>query len=440
MEDYDAIVVGGGPGGSTCAAYLAMSGKRVLLIEKAEFPRDKYCGDALGGKSLQHVHAIGAHDAVIEGQHYKYTGITMTSSNGNSMTIDLHGNEFAHNTAGYVVQRNLLDNAVFLAAKKHVEDNGGTVLQNTTVKGVVWQNRSGGDDPGKGSKYERVAKGIRFKEKGKELSEARAEVVIGAGGYNCPVARELVIDTFEEEYQERNHWSSAFREYYTDVKGCKPENGEMEIHFVNGILPGYFWIFPAGDGLVNVGTGMLLSEMDKQKVKIKKLHYQIIQEHPMFKERFKDSKVVEGTGKGWMLPLGSPRKKRVNQPRRSAGNRVLLIGDAASLIDPFTGEGIGNAMVSAKFASEVTEEIMNGKDAIEAGEEFMQKVWDKLGPELTNSYKLQRLLKRKRLMNWVIGKAGRKPKIQAMLTDMLASKESQAQIHSKFFLIKMFLF
>ena len=137
MEDYDAIVVGGGPGGSTCAAYLAMSGKKVLLVEKAEFPRDKYCGDALGGKSLQHVHAIGAHDAVIEGQHYKYTGITMTSSNGNSMTIDLHGNEFAHNTAGYVVQRNLLDNAVFLAAKKHVEDNGGTVLQNTTVKGVV---------------------------------------------------------------------------------------------------------------------------------------------------------------------------------------------------------------------------------------------------------------------------------------------------------------
>ena len=97
-------------------------------------------------------------------------------------------------------------------------------------------------------------------------------------------------------------------------------------------------------------------------------------------------------------------------------------------------------MVSAKLASEVTDEIMNGKDAVEAGEEFMQKVWDKLGPELTNSYKLQRLLKRKRLMNWVIGKAGKKPKIQAMLTDMLASKESQAQIHSKFFLLKMFLF
>jgi hypothetical protein len=83
---------------------------------------------------------------------------------------------------------------------------------------------------------------------------------------------------------------------------------------------------------------------------------------------------------------------------------------------------------------------MNGADAVEAGDKFMKMVWDELGPELTNSHKLQRLLKRKRLMNWVIGKAGKKPKIQAMLTDMLASKESQAHIHSKFFLLKMFLF
>ena len=440
MEQYDVIVVGGGPGGSTCAAYLAISGKKVLLVEKSEFPRDKTCGDAVGGKSLQHVHEIGAHDAIISGQHYKYTGITMTSPNGNSMTVPLHGNEFAHNTAGYVVKRNLLDNAVFSAAKKHVEENGGTVLQNTSVKNVIWSDETNTKDPGAGSKELRVAKGIKFKDKNKKEGEAFAQVVIGAGGYNCPVARELVIDTFEEKYQERGHWSGAFREYYTDVKGCKPENGEMEIHFVKGILPGYFWIFPAGDGLINVGTGMLLSEMDKQKVKIKELHYKTIQEHPIFKERFKDAVAVEGSAKGWMLPLGSPRNNRKNQPRRSAGNRVLLIGDAASLIDPFTGEGIGNAMVSAKFASEIAEEIMNGADAVEAGDKFMKMVWDELGPELTNSHKLQRLLKRKRLMNWVIGKAGKKPKIQAMLTDMLASKESQAHIHSKFFLLKMFLF
>jgi flavin-dependent dehydrogenase len=141
-----------------------------------------------------------------------------------------------------------------------------------------------------------------------------------------------------------------------------------------------------------------------------------------------------------MLPLGSPRGNRKFEPRRSAGNRVLLIGDAASLIDPFTGEGIGNAMVSAKFASESTTKIIEGSDPLIEGELFMKRVWEHLGPELINSDKLQKMLKHRRLMNWIIGKAAKKPKIQAMLTDMLASKESQTKIHSKLFLLRMFLF
>ena len=440
MSKYDVIVVGAGPGGATCASYLAMNGLNVLLVDKDKFPRDKTCGDAVGGKTLQHIHAIGAHQAIIDSQHYKYTAITMSSANGNSMTIPLIGNEFAHNTAGYVVQRDILDNELFKAAKKHVEANGGDVLEGVKVTGVIWNDSHGGEDPGENSGDQRVASGITYLDNKKVEHQAHAKMVIGAGGYNCPIARELVIDTYGDKYQERDHWSAAFREYYTGVEGCKPENGEMEIHFVEGILPGYFWIFPAGDGLINVGTGMLLSEMDKTNAKVKKLQHEIIREHPIFKQRFKNSKLVEGSSKGWMLPLGSPRGNRKYEPRRSAGNRVLLIGDAASLIDPFTGEGIGNAMVSAKFASETISRIFDGNDPVQEGEEFMKNVWEHLGPELTNSHKLQKMLKHKRLMNWVIGKAGRKPKIQAMLTDMLASKESQTKIHSKWFLLRMFLF
>jgi flavin-dependent dehydrogenase len=356
------------------------------------------------------------------------------------MTIPLLGNDFAHNTAGYVVQRDILDNTIFEAAKKHVESNGGSVKEGAKVVHAIWGNRNNNEDPGEESKDDRVARGIIYLDAEKVEHRVYAEMVIGAGGYNCPIARELVINTYGEKYQERDHCSAAFREYYTDVKGCKPENGEMEIHFIEGILPGYFWIFPAGDGLINVGTGMLLSEMDKTDAKVKKMQHEIIQNHPIFKERFKDAKLIENTSKGWMLPLGSPRGNRKFEPRRSAGNRVLLIGDAASLIDPFTGEGIGNAMVSAKFASESTTKIIEGSDPLIEGELFMKRVWEHLGPELINSDKLQKMLKHRRLMNWIIGKAAKKPKIQAMLTDMLASKESQTKIHSKLFLLRMFLF
>jgi len=439
MEEYDVIVSGAGPGGSTAAAYLAMRGKKVLLIDKATFPRDKTCGDALGGKSLRHVQEIGAHDAVTESQHYEYTKITMSSANGNSMTISLAGNEFAHNTAGFVIKRELLDNCVFDAASKHVNAAGGKVIQNAKVLGPIWKDKEGNGDPGHGSKGERVATGITYFVDGKKV-QAAAEIIVGAGGYNCPIARELIVDTYEERYEDGLHWSAAYREYYENVEGCEPENGAMEIHFVDGVIPGYFWIFPAGDGLVNVGTGMLIDYMKKNKVKLKQLQHHLVNEHPKFKQRFQNSTLIEGSGKGWKLPLGSPRGYGEYEPRRMAGCNIILVGDAASLIDPFTGEGIGNAMVSGELACHAVARIDEGMNIDESLIQYQKEIWDTLGPELTNSDKFQKLLLKKRLMNWFIGKASKKPKLQAALTDMLASKEAQKGIHSKWFILRSLLF
>ena len=156
-----------------------MEGKKVLLLEKATYPRDKTCGDALGGKSLEHVHRLGAYDAVVSDQHYKYTKITMSSANGNEMTISLTGNEFAHNTAGFVVKRALLDNALFEAACKHVTSAGGVVLQDASVIEPIWGSKNSIQDPGKYSGDMRFIKGVRYKHEGVE-KEAFADIVIGA--------------------------------------------------------------------------------------------------------------------------------------------------------------------------------------------------------------------------------------------------------------------
>jgi geranylgeranyl reductase family protein len=438
MGHYDVIVCGAGPGGSTTAAYLAMGGARVLLLDKAEFPRDKTCGDALGGKSLQHVHAIGAHEAVIAAQHYRYTAITMSSANGSEMTISLIGNEFAHNTAGYVVPRMLLDNAVFEAASRHVHSAGGDVLTSVSVKATSWSDGSGGPDPCNSNS--RRAVGVLAVVEGEEV-EFRAPVVVGAGGYNCPIAKNLLVETHNDTWQEPEHWSAAFREYYTNVEGCMPNDGAMEIHFIDDVIPGYFWIFPAGEGQVNVGTGMRLDHLSKRTEKLRAMQQRIIREHPVFKHRFANASVVEGSGKGWQLPLGSPRKGQAFQPRRVAGNGIFLVGDAASLIDPFTGEGIGNAMVSGSMVAELVNSVRTGKMSLdEATQTYQQDLWAQLGPELTNSDRLQKLLFRKRLMNWFIGRAAKKPKLQAILTDMLASKEAQEGFHSKWFILRALLF
>ena len=187
---------------------------------------------------------------------------------------------------------------------------------------------------------------------------------------------------------------------------------------------------------------MVITEMDKQKTKLRALQEWVIKEDPKFSKRFANAKMVEKSGKGWQLPFGSPRKKAPSfQPRRAAMAGAMCIGDAASLVDPFTGEGIGNALLSAKLAS-LEFDLEKHKDGFttESADSYQIKLWEELSAELTNSYKLQRLVKRKRLMNFFIGKAVKKVELQHALTDMIASKEAQGQFHSKWWMIKTLLF
>jgi flavin-dependent dehydrogenase len=131
--------------------------------------------------------------------------------------------------------------------------------------------------------------------------------------------------------------------------------------------------------------------------------------------------------------LGSPRNGEL-QPRQNFVPGCVLVGDAASLIDPFTGEGIGNALVSGKISAEFSEITES------TGAEYQQKLWAKIGRELTNSHRLQKMLNRPRLVNWFFRKAAKKPKLQEILTDMLHNKESQSQFNSKWFWIKNLIF
>ena len=94
--------------------------------------------------------------------------------------------------------------------------------------------------------------------------------------------------------------------------------------------------------------------MDKQKIKLRALQEWVIKEDKKFSKRFRNATMIEKSGKGLQLPFGSPMKKAPSfQPRRSAMAGAICVGDAASLVDPFTGEGIGNALLSAKLASEI---------------------------------------------------------------------------------------
>lgn len=421
--DFDAIIVGAGPGGCSAAGHLAQQGKRVLLIDKAVFPRNKICGDAVGGKSLAIVKSLGVKERLEQTPHLRVTGIVFSSPNQAQVRIPLPEEEVEKLEAGYVIPRIQFDWLMFEKAQQLVKEAGGAVIQGGEVRNVIQENQK-----------DRLSKvtGVEVRIGGKEgeVRQYTAPWVVGAGGYQCPIMRTILKDIHEEEIVDKAHYCASYREYWTGIEGCAGVSGDIEIHLVDGINPGYFWIFPTGtEGEANVGIGMVLTHLSKRKDKLKAMQANIIANHPVFKKRFANAEVVKGSGAGWQLPFGSPRKKATLQPRRNFSNGVLLVGDAASLVDPASGEGVGNALISGKIAAK---HIVENRGGIE----YQDELWSVLGSELTNSYGLQKMYQRTWLLNLLLKKAMRKPKIVELMADSIASKDEQAKLHSKWYLFK----
>jgi geranylgeranyl reductase family protein len=410
-EDFDVVVAGAGPGGSTAATLLARKGYRVALFDKARFPRDKACGDAISGKSVRILDELGLIEKVEQQPMALALGVRFTSPDRTELVIPfpkpkasdarVAAGGATHNEPGYVCRREVYDNVLFQAAK--AEPNV-TVFQETPVEEAIME--------------EGRAVGVRTKD-GRQV---RARAVIGAGGALCNVARS--VGSYE---RDPKHWVAAIRVYWKDVKDV---DDNIEIHFVDDVIPGYFWIFPLEDGLVNVGIGMREDFVKRHGKDLKGLLDRCIRENPLFKERFAGATKVEGSQRGWILPLGSRR-------RRLSGPGWAVVGDAAGLIDPFSGEGIGNAMVSAKLAVETLDEALrNGGPTAKALREYDRRLWAEIGDEMGRSYKLQKLGRRTWLLNFVVRKAARSPELQARLSEMLSDREDTAELTSFWFYLR----
>ncbi len=396
----DVIIVGGGPGGSSLAIRLAKLNRKVLLLDKAVFPRGKVCGDGLSGKTVGLLRELGLEKEVAEKSSEKIHGVLISSPNRALLDIPMPPTNY-----GYCCRRELFDNILFQKAKSLVETREGF-----QVMDLLEEN------------------GFVVGVKGKDLKtgkegEFRAKIVVGADGNNSVVANKLGLGTNPPE-----HHIAALRAYYDGVSDL---TDRIEIHFIDGILPGYFWIFPVDNGAANVGIGMVARDIQKQRRDLKKSMAKAVAENPLFKERFKNAKMVGGI-KGWGLPLGSHKRK-------SVGNGWLFLGDAASLIDPFTGEGIGNALFSAKIASqEIDRALKEGNVSEENLKRYSERLDKELYPELKTSYNLQRLANHQWLLNFVVNKAKKKPQIARFLGESLTNDQPRKKLASVWSLIRLF--
>ena len=417
---YDCIVVGGGPGGSTAAAFLSKKGKRVLLIDKEKFPRDKTCGDAISGKSLSILEELGLVREIERADHGEIDGVLFSSPNGTVASIPFGKNgEQMENSGrnlpeagqagpakiskGYTCRRQVYDNLLFQNAKK-----GCDVLENMVAIALVKENG--------------VVAGVKAKGADGKEYEFRGKMVIGADSVNSVVAREI-----RGAEVDPKHTCIAYRAYYSGITGM---TGKLEIHFVKSIMPGYFWIFPMENGLANVGVGMVMEDMKKHGTDLGKAMEDITRNNPLFKERFANARMVSPL-KAWQLPFGSKKRKVHAQ-------NVLLVGDAAGLVDPFSGEGVGNAMLSGKLASEVAYEALVAGDTSELFlARYEERLWNAVWNELSTSYKMQQLGKHEFLLNFVVGKAAKSPKAREAISGTLANKEAKNEYSSPLFYLKL---
>lgn len=402
---YDILIVGGGPSGSGAALYARRHGLRTLLLERATFPRDKACGDSISGKSLAVLDELGLLPAVTELPGAAVRRVLLGSPDGTEAVFDMGTQPYRDPltggrspAGGLVIQRRAFDALLFERARQA----GTDCVEGFAVRDLVIE----------AGRVVGVSGQVGRRGAGGETREYRAPLVLACDGANSAVARRAGLQSHAPR-----HCSIAVRGYYRDVE---VETGRNEVYFAERIMPGYLWIFPLGNGLANVGVGMLHSALRGQDLDLGEALAHVTSQPP-FGERFAAARLL-GRPATWPLPLGSRR-----QPCSAAG--LLLLGDAAGLVDPFSGEGIGNALYSARLAIEVAVEAHAAGDfAAEFLARYGQRLWQALGPELKVSTRMQKAGRWPPFLNWLLGKAARSDDVARLLTNAYTNVVPRQQL------------
>ena len=334
---HDVLVVGGGPSGSSCAYWLAEAGWDVALVEKKVFPREKTCGDGLTPRAVRQLADMGL-EGSLAGAH-RYSGLR---AHAFGKVLDLPWPETpSFPSYGYVITRHDLDAIVNERAAKA----GATVWQGTEAVAPVVE---GGAVEGRLP----TCVGAVVKEKASgESREVRARYVVVADGSNSRFGRAL--GTARDRSQPMG---MALRGYYTSPGHDAPFiESHLDIRDGEGnVVPGYGWIFPLGDGRVNVGVGLLSTDRRWKGINTTTLMEHFVAWAP--KEWELSPATSLGTPTGGKLPMGLAVGPR-------SGDTTLIVGDAAGSINPFNGEGISYGYETGRLAAASLGEALRGDGA-----------------------------------------------------------------------------
>ena len=313
---HDAIVVGAGPAGSAAAIMLARSGRRVRLLARRRFPRDKPCGDLIGARALAAAWRLGVHPAELN-PYRRIEGAAISAEGGRLDLVpgSALGRRLLRGTDARVVPRAVFDHLLVQSAER-----AGAELCQATVRDIgPWR---------RGARLVRVETSLG-------ADELAARAVIVAGGYGCRVSAELA----PRSRQDGPARGIAMRGYFRGV-AC-PVN-RIVFALDRWLLPGYGWVFPLPDGGANVGVGTLLAA-EGQPERLAALFDRFVGDPASPAAAMLRDAVPAGRPRSWPLDLG-PRRRRL------VADGLVVAGEAAGLVGPLTGAGIAFALESGERA------------------------------------------------------------------------------------------
>jgi geranylgeranyl reductase family protein len=315
-QQYDVAIVGGGPAGAAAAWQAVQSGARVVVLDKAEFPRDKPCGDGLTARAVSLIQKMGLANEV--DTFHRVNRATIFSPNRLELSFPSRPGMPNH---GHCAARRELDPLLL----KNAQSAGAEVRQSTEVSGPII------DDDGR-------VTGLTLNSGERVFADA----VIAADGAYSPVKRGLGLTSRYNGYS-----AIAIR---TEMQANRPDSDSLDIHmklaFQGDQLPGYGWVFPMGGGRLNIGLGYVNSYKRWQQINVTQLLREFLETLPPEWElpsidELREAKAVQA----WRLPMGFTA-----WPPWRPG--VLFAGDALGAARPASGAGISKALQSGLAAGE----------------------------------------------------------------------------------------
>ena len=312
---YDVIIAGGGPAGAATAFFLAKRDVRVLLLDKAVFPREKVCGDGIAPRAIRALYKMGLQDR-LDGHFNKFHGFRFAGA-GKAVVENRIPYTPGFPDHGYIIKRYDLDKIIL----DHARDNGVEVWENCKVTGPLVHNG--------------CVAGVKAMRDGNEI-ELEAGVVVGADGHSSPLGKAMGLLVDNPIYR-----GICVRQYF---EGVEDIGDYLEIYPESGVNPGSGWVFPVTrDGVANVGVGVMLYHAQRDKINLHRIYDWLLHDSYHVAPKMKNAKPISPL-RGAILRLGLGGSK-IECPG------MILVGDAASMTNPVSGEGVTYALETGEMAA-----------------------------------------------------------------------------------------